>query len=80
MAVTVAARSAVPLMRTDPWRCDPAYLLPLLDSYIRLDLTDMLWVEEPVGMARTDREPAITNEMDLDRGSIDFLKIGLISW
>lgn len=46
----------------------------MLNSYSWTNLTNMLWVEQPVGVGYSQGTPNITNEVELGQQFIGFYK------
>lgn len=62
------------LTENGPFTWDAGTLAPVANPYTWVNLTNMLWVEQPVGVGYTQGVPNITNEVELGLQFIGFYK------
>lgn len=67
------------LNENGPFQWQPGTFRPVENPYTWVNLTNMLWVEQPVGVGYTQGVPNITNEIELSQEFTGFYKVPEIS-
>ncbi|KAK3070118.1 hypothetical protein LTR53_011018 [Teratosphaeriaceae sp. CCFEE 6253] len=62
------------LTENGPFTWEAGTLAPVENPYTWVNLTNMLWIEQPVGVGFTQGTPNITNEVELGEQFIGFFK------
>ncbi|KAF2004042.1 alpha/beta-hydrolase [Amniculicola lignicola CBS 123094] len=62
------------LTENGPFTWEAGTLAPVQNSYSWTNLTNMIWVEQPVGVGYSQGVPDISNELDLAREFLGFYK------
>ncbi|KAL8665559.1 MAG: hypothetical protein Q9168_007671, partial [Polycauliona sp. 1 TL-2023] len=62
------------LNENGPFQWQPGTFTPVENPYTWVNLTNMLWVEQPVGVGYTQGVPNITNEIELSQEFAGFYK------
>ncbi|KAL8678973.1 MAG: hypothetical protein Q9186_004694 [Xanthomendoza sp. 1 TL-2023] len=62
------------LNENGPFQWQPGTFRPVQNPYTWVNLTNMLWVEQPVGVGYTQGVPNITNEIELSQEFAGFYK------
>ena len=62
------------LTENGPFTWESGTLAPVQNPYTWVNLTNMLWVEQPVGVGFTQGVPNITNEVELGKEFVGFYK------
>ena len=62
------------LTENGPFTWEAGTLAPVQNPYTWVNLTNMMWVEQPIGVGFTQGTPNITNEYELGKQFVGFYK------